>query len=170
MQATNESMDSLLPKQTAALSWIFTLLSGREIPCVFCGGLAAIGYGSRRPLHDIDLFVPGDRFIEVVQAGEKYISKPAQHYREHSEGWDLEYVQFMYRDIKVEVGNSNNASIYDSKEEKWVSLDIAFERSHYQQLLGIEIPLMQRDDLIAYKTRLGRPVDSEDIADMLRSI
>ena len=87
-----------MPNQTAALDWIFSLLNQRKVPCVFCGGLAAIGYGSGRSLHDIDLFVPGDRFREVVQAGGKYVSKPTQHYREQSEDWDLEYVQFMQLD------------------------------------------------------------------------
>ncbi len=148
----------------AALRWIAGLLQGQRIPFLICGGLAAIGYGSRRPLHDIDLFVPGDHFAQAVALGAQYLSKPAQHYCEAAEGWDLEYVQFRYQATKIEIGNAANARIWDTAVGRWVALELDFARCQYRPLLGIEVPLMERADLIAYKRRLGRPVDLEDIA------
>ncbi|WP_018918675.1 hypothetical protein [Vreelandella zhanjiangensis] len=147
-----------------AAQWIVTLLRERNIPFVICGGLAAQGYGAKRELNDIDLFVPGEHFSSVVQAGQAYISKAATHYCE--EGWDLTYVQFKYEGVKVEVGNAEYAQIYNAANHAWVLLPIDFSRIHTIKLLGLELPLMLREDLIEYKSILSRPVDIEDIQAM----
>ncbi|WP_089658106.1 nucleotidyltransferase [Franzmannia pantelleriensis] len=145
----------------AAVQWIVALLRDRNIPFLICGGLAAKGYGSERVLNDIDLFVPGEYFSSVVLAGQEYVSKAARHYRE--EGWDLTYVQFMYGGIKVEVGNADGPRIFDIYSQIWVPLDIDFSRHKIVQLLGVDLPLMLKEDLVRYKLALSRPVDIEDI-------
>ncbi|GGW27059.1 nucleotidyltransferase [Vreelandella hamiltonii] len=147
-----------------ATQWIVGLLRDRNIPFIICGGLAAKGYGAERDLHDIDLFVPGEHFSSVVQAGQEFVSKAAAHRQE--EGWDLTYVQFKYEGIKVEVGNADGPKIFDSGNEQWVPLNIDFSRFDTVNLLGLELPLMLREDLIRYKSALSRPVDAEDIRDI----
>ena len=144
-----------------AAQWIVGLLRDRRIPFLICGGLAARGYGADRDLNDIDLFVPGEHFSSVVQAGQEFISKAAAHRRE--EGWDLTYVQFTYEGIKVEVGSADGPRIFDAGRETWVPLDMDFTRYSIVPLLGLELPLMLKDDLIEYKCALSRPVDIEDI-------
>lgn len=144
-----------------AAQWIVGLLRDRKIPYLICGGLAAKGYGSERELNDIDLFVPGEHFSSVVEAGQEYISKAATHYRE--EGWDLTYVQFSYEGVKVEVGNADGPQIYDAGRETWIPLNIDFSRYKTVNLLGLELPLMLEEDLVRYKSALSRPVDIEDI-------
>jgi|GEM_PF-6476084 len=84
-----------------AFEWIVGLVREKDIPFLICGGLAAIGYGAERDLHDIVLFVPGEAFEKIVEAGKDFISKRAGHCREA--GWDLDYVQFIYGGVKVEV-------------------------------------------------------------------
>lgn len=150
-----------------AAQWIVGLLRDRNIPFLICGGLAAKGYGSERGLYDIDLFVPGEYFSTVVQAGQEFVSKAAAHRQE--EGWDLIYVQFKYEGVKVEVGNADGPKIFDTGNEKWVPLNIDFSRYETVHLLGLELPLMLRDDLIRYKSALSRPVDIEDIRDIRQS-
>ncbi|MCG8429030.1 MAG: hypothetical protein MI754_16865 [Chromatiales bacterium] len=144
-----------------ALQWITGLLNDRQIPFLICGGLAAIGYGSTRALNDIDLFVPDEYFDEVVKAGEDYLSKPAKRYCE--QGWDLEYVQFIYAGVKIEIGRAEGVRILDAKSREWVSLAVDFSRMQLGTVLDIEVPLMMRDDLLRYKAVLGRPVDLQDI-------
>ncbi|UTA81232.1 nucleotidyltransferase [Halomonas sp. XH26] len=144
-----------------AAQWIVGLLRERSIPFLICGGLAAKGYGSERDLNDIDLFVPGEHFASVVQAGQQFISKAAAHRQE--EGWDLTYVQFKYEGIKVEVGNADGSQIFDASHGIWVPLNIDFSRYLTVHLLGLELPLMLKDDLVRYKSTLARPVDIEDI-------
>lgn len=144
-----------------AAEWIVGILRDRDIPFLICGGLAAKGFGSERDLNDIDLFVPGEHFLSVVQAGQEYVSKAAAHRRE--EGWDLTYVQFKYEGTKVEVGNADSPRIFDSDSQAWVPLDINFSRFATVHLLGLELPLMLKEDLVRYKSALSRPVDIEDI-------
>ena len=144
-----------------AAKWIAGLLRDRNIPFLICGGLAAKGYGSERDLNDIDLFVPGEYFWSVVEAGQEYVSKAAAHRRE--EGWDLTYVQFKYEGVKVEVGNADRAQIFDAQNRTWVALNMDFSRYETVHLLGLELPLMLKEDLIWYKSLLSRPVDIEDV-------
>tara|TARA_R110002124_G_scaffold234886_1_gene400228 strand:- start:18090 stop:18578 length:489 start_codon:yes stop_codon:yes gene_type:complete len=153
-------------QQQKALEWIVTLLQDQDIPFVVCGGLAAIGYGASRPLNDIDLFVPDNHFSTIVEWGKDHITKPAQRYYESTEGWDVEYVQFVYDGIKIEVGNTKDVSIYDQVNRQWVALNIDFTRTRTVSVMGIPVPLMNRDQLIAYKTLLARPVDMADIQAM----
>lgn len=144
-----------------AAQWIVTLLRERNVPFLICGGLAAKGYGAERDLHDIDLFVPGEYFSSVVQAGQEFVSKAAAHSQEG--GWDVTYVQFKYEGIKVEVGSADGARIFDAGSEAWVPLDIDFARYTTVTLWGLGLPLMLRDDLVRYKSALSRPVDIEDV-------
>jgi len=144
-----------------AAEWIVGLLRDRNIPFLICGGLAAQGYGSERDLNDIDLFVPGEHFSSVVQAGLEFMSKSAA--RRQEEGWDLTYVQFKYEGIKVEVGSADNPRIFEASNQTWIPLSIDFSRLATVRLLGLDLPLMLREDLVRYKTALSRPVDIEDV-------
>jgi hypothetical protein len=144
-----------------AAQWIVGLLRERNIPFLICGGLAAKGYGSERALNDIDLFVPSEHFSSVVQAGQAFVSKSAAHRQE--DGWDITYVQFKYEGIKVEVGNADCPRIFDAGNETWVPFNVDFSRYATLHLLGLELPLMLKEDLIQYKSALSRPVDVEDI-------
>ena len=148
-----------------ALQWIRDVLTERNIPFSVCGGLAAIGYGSERALHDIDLFVPGKHFQEVVAAGKEYVSKPARHYE--GEGWSLEYIQFLYAGTKIEVGNAQGAKIWDVSKRKWVDLPVDFNRTSIVEVLGVPVPLMDAESLVAYKEILGREVDHADVTAIL---
>jgi hypothetical protein len=149
-----------------ALHWIVLLLRNHDVPFLICGGLAAIGYGSKRAINDIDLFVPSERFREVVYLGASYISKPAQRYCEAAEGWDLEYVQFKHSGVKIEVGNPDGAKILNSATNRWVSLELDFSSIETRSVLGIPLPLMKPEALADYKHKLGRPVDLQDIETM----
>ncbi|WP_229803191.1 hypothetical protein [Litchfieldella qijiaojingensis] len=119
-------------------------------------------------MNDIDLFVPGEHFPVVVQAGQDYVSKPAMHYQE--ECWDLTYVQFKYQGVKIEVGNGEGPRIFDATKQTWINLDIDFSRYEIVNLLGLNLPLMLREDLIRYKSALSRPVDLEDIQAIRKSV
>ncbi|ARU55726.1 hypothetical protein OLMES_1651 [Oleiphilus messinensis] len=151
----------------SAVHWIVSLLRERHVPFLICGGLAARGFGSNRVLNDIDLFVPGEYFSEVVEAGQCYISKPAA--RRVEEGWDLTYVQFEYQGIKVEVGNAEGVKIFDASQASWTALNIDFTRKIELILLGLKLPLMLAEDLVWYKSVLCRPVDLEDIQAIIKS-
>jgi hypothetical protein len=146
-----------------AVSWINDLFVRNKVPYLICGGFAAFVYGSKRMINDIDIFVPDDYFDLIVSLGQEYISKPAKHYIEEAEGWNVKYVQFKYRETKIEVGSSKGVEIFDSSLKKWVGLEIDFSNIEYRMVYGINIPLMAIEELVNYKKVLARPVDREDI-------
>jgi hypothetical protein len=147
-----------------ALAWIVKVLNDRMCPFAVCGGLAARFYGVDRPLNDIDIFVPAACFQAVVDAGAQYISKPAQHYCEAAEGWDLEYVQFLYAGTKIEVGNARQVNIYERALARWRPLVVDFDSTVSGVILGSRVSVMPKTDLMRYKTQLGRDVDLQDVS------
>ncbi|MDR5907779.1 hypothetical protein [Franzmannia qiaohouensis] len=98
----------------------------------------------------------------MVQAGQEFVSKTAAHRQE--EGWDLTYVQFKYKGVKVEMGNADDVRIFDVGDQAWIKLNIDLSRYKKVRLLGLDLPLMLRGDWIRYKSMLLRPVDVEDIS------
>jgi len=110
------------------------LLRVRQIPFQICGGLAAQGYGAERELNDIDLFVHGEHFATVVQAGQAFISKPAGHFCE--EGWDLTYVQFKQAGIKVEVGNAEGGAALSCRKRDLGAATHRFHPLPHRQFIG----------------------------------
>lgn len=63
----------------------------------------------------------------------------------------------------MEVGSADGPKIFDAGSETWVPLNIDFSRYATAHLLGLDLPLMLKDDLVKYKSALSRPVDIEDI-------
>src|SRR5438128_1635451 len=95
-----------------ALRWISEILQTHDIPYQVCGGLAARVYGSTRALNDIDLYMPIVRFEEIRTDVEMAITWGPAH--EASTHWDLTYVKMRYAEQKIEIGDSEATSIFDS--------------------------------------------------------
>ena len=146
-----------------ALKWIAGLLGDNRVPYLICGGFAAFAYGAKRTINDIDIFVAEEDFDRVVNLGEEYVSKPAKHYIEEAEGWNVKYVQFKYEGTKIEIGSSKDVKIFDISLNEWIDLKVDFSKIEYRSVYGINIPLMAKEDLINYKKVLARPVDLHDI-------
>ena len=142
-----------------ALSWLIKQLA--DTPYSICGGLAAIAYGSQRELNDIDLFVPEADFARLVKQLQPYVSKQAQRYQ--GEGWDLEYVQLIYAGIKIEIGNPKDAFIYHARLGEWQPLNINFSTQSEVALYGSRLSVIDKKDLLDYKSVLQRDVDLQDI-------
>lgn len=146
-----------------ALKWITRLLEDNKVPYLICGGFAAFVFGSKRAINDIDIFVPEEFFNHVVNLGKNYVSKPAKHYFEEAEGWNVKYVQFTHGETKIEIGSSKGVEIFDASSNEWVELEVDFSKIEYRSVYGMDIPLMAKEDLINYKRVLARPVDLHDI-------
>jgi GrpB-like predicted nucleotidyltransferase (UPF0157 family) len=145
----------------AALRWIVETLRRQDIPYAVCGGLAAIAYGSRRRLNDIDIFVPEAGFDAIVNAGRALVTKDPARRREG--GWDVKYVQFTCGGQKIEVGSTENARILDASAGAWLDFALSFEACRDVRLLGQVVRVMGLVELIDCKRTLGRDVDREDI-------
>ena len=150
-----------------SLEWITDFLELKDIPYLICGGLAAIAYGSHRPLYDIDLYVPEKNYMMVVKFGRKYITYgPERLINEH---WNVNYVQFNFKGQKIEVGSSKNLHIYDSTKQEWYQKKLKFNKYKKLTVLGKSVRIMEKQELIDYKQKLNRKVDQIDIEQIIKA-
>ena len=148
-------------KSEEALEWIIGFIESNDMPYLICGGLAAIAYGSRRPLHDIDLYVSEQNYRLIVDFGCDFITYGPDRYIDNS--WNVEYVQFIYKGQKIEVGSSKDIAIYDAFKGDWYQKKIDFSNYVEKFVLGKNIRIMDKQTLIDYKRKLNREVDRADI-------
>lgn len=147
-----------------AYQWIHQLLNAHEIPFQIVGGFAVSLYGGSRPVADIDLYVPKSQAELLASLVAPYVSKPLKHYVEA--GWDLEYLQLIYENQKIEIGLTPGTKILNNAVNEWVDLHVDFDQSVMVQANGFDIPLMPKEHLIQYKSLLNREVDVIDIHDL----
>ena len=80
----------------AAFKWIVGLLHTHAIPFRIAGGFAAHWYGSTRPIADIDIGIPDDRFDEIYEDVKEYVTfGPGQYVDEE---WDLKLMTLVYKE------------------------------------------------------------------------
>ncbi len=145
----------------AAFRWIITLLHQHGIPFQISGGLAARAYGATRPLNDIDIDVPEDRFAELVPDVKKYITfGPA---RQVDERWDVFALVLEYERQEIDISGANTIRVCDARTQKWISLPADFSTAEVREIFGMKVPVMNRRELISYKQMLEGRHQQEDI-------
>jgi len=137
-------------KVVDALKWIKSILDKNTMDYQIVGGLAAVIHGGSRPVADIDLYVPKESGRKLANLLKQYISKPLVHYKES--GWDLEYFQIIYHGQKIELGLSPGTRILDRATGEWIELHIDFSASILGEYKGVEVPVIPKTELIAYKS------------------
>src|SRR5258708_4045809 len=163
IEATNEPQ-----KIGKALSWIVSLLNRYGIPYQVCGGTAAKAYGATRPLVDIDLYASlqdsphCQTFMDEIQP---HIIREWTPYL--SASWDLLYLALNYQGMQIEIAESTtNPRFYNHRDGRWEDQHIDFAVSTRISLYGVEVAIMPKDELLAYKAMLDREVDHLDIEQM----
>lgn len=151
-------------KQKRALRWIAGVLEAAGVPYQVVGGLAARAYGAARPLADIDLYVPGGRLEEIAPFVEEHVTFGPG--RVVSDEWDLTFMALEYEGQIVELGGADSVWIYDQQAHEWAEQRIDFSTSELRDIYGVTVPVMPRAQLVAYKQRLARDVDLQDISEM----
>ncbi|MGM0589022.1 MAG: hypothetical protein ACQETE_11435 [Bacteroidota bacterium] len=148
-------------KTQKALQWIIDHLDELSVPYLVVGGLAARCYGSTRPLHDIDFYTTTEGLGKISKKLQTYAVFPPKHYRD--EHWDIVFMQLSYQQQLIEFGDAQQSWYYDQNTDEWIKADINIDNAVTITYLDIELPVIPKSDLIAYKKRLDRPVDRSDI-------
>ena len=76
---------------------------------------------------------------------------------------ECEIVEFSYEGQLIEIVNAGNTVFRNPETNQWEQEIINFEDSELVEVLGISVPLIPKQQLIAYKKKLGREVDLIDI-------
>ena len=150
---------------SSALGWIVDVLRCADVPYQVVGGLAARAYGARRPLVDLDFYVPTSRLVAVAAVTQTYVTRPPSHHRD--EDWDLTFMKLEYEGQPIELGGADGARYFDRQAGLWREAGIRFDTSVEATIFGIRIPVMPLDQLIEYKLRLDRDVDRQDVAEIV---
>jgi len=148
----------------AALIWIVEELELRDIPFALVGGVAANAYGTTRPLNDIDIDVP-EEFLPVL-ARELGPFKTFGPERSISDCFDCQLLGFSYKGQEIEIGGAENLLIKDTSSKKWVSWPTDLSKVEKRTILGLNVPVMARKQLIEYKRLAGRDTDLMDVSEL----
>ncbi len=149
----------------AALRWIVNILRNHNVPFHITGGLAAKVYGSKRELADIDIDIPEAAFDDLVSDVKDYIVYGPQQFTDDS--WDILLMTLNYQGQDIDIAGAYEAQLFDRTTHRWVPARVDLSKAIIRQCYGISVPVMRKDELIAYKSKLQREVDKEDLQYLL---
>lgn len=151
----------------SALLWVTSLLKKHAIPFQISGGLAANVYGGVRPIIDIDIDIPNEAFSFLEKEVEKFIIFGPKRYK--SDKWDLYLMTLHYAGLEIDLSGISDVRIFDEKINSWVVLSGSLSLAVVENVLGLRLPVIPKDQLISYKKILSRPEDLIDINEITRS-
>ena len=144
-----------------ALIWITNIIIKHGIPFQITGGLACIAYGSSRQLADIDIDIPEEHFEKIKNDVSPFITYGPDHYK--SESWDLFLMTLNYHGQEIDLSGAYTTRIYNKRDKNWVKIMTDFSKVSHVDIYGLSLPIIGRQELIAYKKILARPVDLLDV-------
>lgn len=145
----------------AALEWITRIISKHNIPYQIAGGLAVRAYGSTRPLQDIDIDISEVDFEKILEDVSEYATFGPAWYKD--EVWNIYLMTLNYHGQDIDICGAHQLKVYNKLNGKWERIHTNFSRVAYINIEGLSLPVIARDELIAYKRMLARPIDILDV-------
>jgi len=146
----------------SALEWITGIIKKHNIPYQIAGGLAVRAYGSTRPLMDIDIDIPEDDFDKILEDVREFITFGPDRFND--EIWSLYLMTLNYHGQEIDICGAHRSKIYNRLCGSWDNIITDFSKVNYIEINGLQLPVIPREELIAYKKVLTRPVDWLDLA------
>lgn len=143
-----------------ALKWIVDILNKHQVPFQISGGCAAKIYGSPRELNDIDINIPENYFEKILADVKPYIIFGPTQYKDKK--WDLYLMTLNYLGQEIDIGGQN-AKISTKDRSQWVDFRTDFSKVVKKDFLGLEVPVIPKEDLISYKQMLDGEHQQVDI-------
>lgn len=134
-------------------------LDGSRIPWMATGGLAGNLGGSSWPLHDIDLDVPT---AALAQLATRWSAALLSHGRYVDQELDLDLLRLRIRDVEVDISGADAAYGFEPNGTRR-PLPNRLAQRVMRELAGLAIPCQRLEDLIAYKTVIGRHADLREL-------
>lgn len=147
------------PEKT--FQWIVGIFNKHSIPFVITGGLAGKSYGSPRPLNDIDIDIHNKDFGLILDDIRPYIVFGPAQYKD--ERWDLLLATLNYEGQELDISGGDTLKICDARTGEWKLSPTNFSNVEQREVFGITVPVISRDDLIAYKSMLQGEHQKVDI-------
>jgi len=151
----------ITPTQQCALARVVQQLSAHHVAFQITGGLAALIYGSSRPLYDIDIDVAQKDMPLVCELFRNAIVMPLE--RLQDENFDILMLTIELDGVSIDISQAEDAYCItpDGKRFRMETNPATARRCSFA---GLELPVQRKADLIAYKRLVARETDLFDIA------
>jgi hypothetical protein len=149
-----------------AFKWIISLLQEYKIPFQLTGGFAARTYGSNRPLADIDIEIPDEYFEKLLPHVKKNLIYGPQKYID--ENFDLLLMTLKYEGQEIDISGCDTDKLFNLITNQWESCGTEkIKYSVKKEIYGLIVPMISWQDLVAYKEKIRRSTDLEDVKAIL---
>ncbi len=149
-----------------AFKWIVGILQKNKIPFQFSEEFAAKIYGSNRPLYDIDIEMPDRYFNKLLPHIKDYLVYGPQRYLD--ETFDLLLITLKYEGQKIDISGCETDKLFNHQTRRWESCSTEINDVVEKKFYGLTVPVIKWKDLVAYKEKIRRPIDIEDIKAILQ--
>ena len=156
----------LTAAQRRVLAFVVAALRRRGIPFQVTGGLAAIAYGARRPLFDIDLDVRRRDLERVRRVFRGHIAADLERFED--EHFEVPLITLRIDGVSVDLTAADEL-VCKTPDGRRVPFQQDLERAGMLPVGGVEVPVQNRSELLAYKRLIARPTDLEDVAAIERA-
>ena len=146
--------------QANVLKKITTLLEENNIAFQVTGGLAAIAYGAKRPLYDIDIDVYKKDISKVRKLFANCLKKDFYHLQD--EHFDMWLLTIIIDEVNIDISQAEK-SYFINKKGKKIKMDSDISKAKIITIGQTRIPIQKKKELVAYKKIIGRKTDLLDI-------
>lgn len=150
----------ITPQQLSVLQELHDTLERERIPWMAAAGLAGNLWGSTWPLHDIDLDVPTAALSHLAALWAPSVTSYGRYVDEE---FDLDLLRLRVRDVEVDISGADAAYGFERNGTRRL-LPNRLARRVLRELAGMSIPCQRLEDLIAYKTVIGREADLRELS------
>ncbi|MBX9690426.1 MAG: nucleotidyltransferase [Candidatus Obscuribacterales bacterium] len=155
----------MLKKHLSVLALIAEKLESKNIPYQVTGGIAGNIHGSLQPPQDIDLEVAAADFGRVAELFADEMKQPPHHLVDDE--FDLWLMTLSIDGIEIDINQVEDAFAI-TKDGCRVPFSTNLSRSERRQISGIEVMVQPLEDLIAYKSLIGREADIVDLSSLFQ--
>lgn len=154
----------LSPDQIQALRELSRRLSTNNVSFVVIGGLAAIAWGAKRPLVDIDIQISKVDFSKVADIFSDEIKVKHRHYK--TDNWDIYQMIVQLHNVGIDICQAEE--FYAKKAGEELLLPNSINAAPIKRIAGVDIAVLPFDVLVEYKEFMRRKVDIEDLSSLVR--
>jgi hypothetical protein len=145
----------LSDSQTKAIRRLVAMLESAQACYQFTGGFAGNLHGSRWPLHDLDVDVAQADLPRLCPLFSAWTTRPLGRYEDDE--FDLQLLCLELEGIRIDISQAEDA--YARQDGLWVPLGTTLANRLRTPLFDFAVWVQPLNELIAYKTILGRSAD-----------
>ena len=150
---------TLTESQERAVRRLIDYLDSSETCYQFTGGFAGNLYGSRWPLHDLDLDVAEKDLPRLAEILRPYTHHPLALYEDDE--FRLQLLRARIEGVEIDIAQPEGAC--GRSHGVWVPLGTNLDHRMKVPLLDMHVWVQPLDALIAYKEIIGRHADVADL-------